>query len=64
MKYLDVNTDSMDMDLSKFWKLVIDREACRASVHGIRKELDTTELLTELNHIQLFILKIIMLNSN
>ena len=64
MKYLDGNTDSMDMNLSKFWKLVIDREACRASVHGIHKELDTPELLTELNHIQLFIWKIIMLKSN
>ena len=30
-------TDLMDMSLSKLWKLVMDRDAWRAAVHGITK---------------------------
>ena len=33
MKWLDSNTDSIDMSLSKFWEMVKDREAWRAAVH-------------------------------
>ena len=42
MIWLDSITDSMDMNLSKFWEIGEDRGAWRAAVHGVSKSQDMT----------------------
>ena len=49
VRWLDGITDSIDMSLSNFWELVLDREAWHATVHEITKSQTWLSNWTELN---------------
>ena len=56
MRWLDGMTDSKDMGLSRFWVLVMDREACWAAVHVVAKGQTCLSKWTDWNFSRFYLL--------